>query len=392
MRNKSNSIKLNIFLAIVLAGLILLPSSTETAYGCDFHSWDFFMESSQFVIGVVVATSGSEVAIEVTDSFAPHFIPSELLIETSEIIYFPSDRWRRYERLEQGDYVVAALNECPCCERDSNIFHVTSLDYATLQVIDDADGPTLRMLTDFVNHRATYIHRFRSPRVYRQNRQNPMGFTVAYDPTSLILGEITALERGEVTIEIWDYITPEGAELAFDYLRWYWDDIDGFSDFSVGDDIAVNLWLPTGGRESRTLTATSTTVFSINTLDDGSMELEHSRDASLSAFYTDFLGHRGSYPNVVTFGESSQPQRYRSVARLVDDELIMIYGQVRVIEAQVESIDMIDIELLTSWDTTGINSNWITLTFVLAGIGGVLVVAMVVLVVKIKKQVLREEK
>jgi len=390
MSNRKDNFILKILLTFALIGFIFFPRSVETTYGCDFHSWDFFMDGSQFVIGVVISIDESEVSIEVTDSFAPHFTPSESLIEISDVVYFPSDRWQRFERLKQGDHVVASLtSECPCCERDGSIFHVTSLDYATLQVVEEPGGSTLRMLTDFVNHRAIYTHRFNSLRVYRQHRQNPIGFTLAYDPTSLILGEITSLEQGEITIEIWDYITPDGAELAFDHLRWSWDDENEFTRFNVGDDIAVNLWLPSGDGESRTLTATSMTIFSINVLDDGSIQLERGNDASLSALFTDLIQHRRYYPYVVTFAGSHQHRRYQSVARLVDGELIMIYGQQIIVEERVENTNVIEDEFLTPRDP---GFDWATIAFATVGIGGVLGVAMVVLVVKIRKQVLSDEK
>jgi len=383
---------------IILIGVLvfsMLPF--EVAYGCaPPEDWEIFLSGDHFVIGEVVEIVDSEILIDTVDYFISEVANDAELV--SEIVSFPGYSWQ-IERFEQGDYVIASFDGENFCEATTGaIFHVTSLDYATLQV-EDTLGRVFRMLTDFVNHRGAYAYyEGRNSSVYRQHRQNPMGWMIAYDPTSLVLGEIIAFERDEVTIEIWDYVTPNGEELAFDRLTLYQDRHHLFNNFNVGDDVAVKIRIPIGDGDARTLMSSSHSsmdIFSVNVLEDGSVQLENVRmetvreDSSLSALYTDLLQHRRNYPYVVTFG-SSRYQRYQTVARLVDGELIMIYEQEEPEEADEVVVLTAEPEPLTL-SATG-DSEWPTLAMMSIGISGALGVIVVFLVVKKRKRVLKDEK
>jgi len=338
-------------LRIILVGLVFLLKPIEIAHGCEPHPVRNFMSGSHFAIGEVIAIDETEILIDVADYFMLEHITNEeleVLMMTSETFSFPSST-RRVQYFEQGDYVIASLGVAGGCyfENDEEIFHVTTLDYATLQVEDRMGQGWMpeRMLTvtEFVNHGFQQ----RNSRTYRQHHQTPMGWLAAYNTTSLILGQITAFERDEVTIEIWDYVIPDEIELTNDRLTLYQERHHLFIGFNVGDDVAVTLRVPTGDGDTRTLVSTdhsSMDIFSVNVLEDGSVQLESDRirtgseDSSLSALYTDLLQHRGNYPYVVTFGGTG---RYKSVARLVDDELIMIYQQEEVLEELVDGVEFL---------------------------------------------------
>jgi len=381
---------------IILISLIFLAKPVELVHGCGpDDKWEIFMTGSHFAIGEIVDIDGSEILIDVADYFiVDHGV--EIEITTSELFKFSfinSQSW--VEDFSLGDYVVISLGGSDmmigmnfCDMSGTEIYPVTSLDYTTLQV-ESEDELISRMLTDFVYHRGTYMYHASRVRVYRKHRQNPAGWLLFYDPTSLILGRITVLDEDEITIEIWDYVRTDHErvddELPFEHLTLYRGEAFRFNDFSIGDDIAVALRLPTAAEDARTLTAVPTEslrdTFSINILEeDGSVQVEHIRgDASVSAFYTDLLQHRGNYTNVVTFGGTS---RYKSVARLVDGELIMVYEEEEVGSEQMESADA---------TREAADSDLLVLILVIAGIGGVLGVG-VVLVAKVKKQVLSNEK
>jgi len=386
--------KLSIIVIIGLIGSVLLLSPIETAYGCEPDPFEIFTTGSHFIIGEVLTIDETEILIDVADYFMPPSATNEELVETSETINFPSSSWL-LEHFNQGDYVITSFNGTGCSwDGAEEIFHVTSLDYTTLQVEDRMSktwGMAERMMTDFVNHRATYNYQQRNSRIYRQHRENPAGWMVIYDPPSLILGEITVLNPDEVTIEIWDYVAPDEKELAFDRLTLYRGHTTVFNNFNIGDDVAVIFRLPVGDGDARTLTAiplgSPMDVFTINILENGDIQAEHIReDSSISAFYTDLIQHRRNYPYVVTFGGTG---RYKSVARLVNGELVMVYEQEEVVIEQVESANQVAAEILTSREAT--TSTWLTLTLVIVGIGGVLGVAVMVLVAKTNKQVLNDE-
>ena len=357
--------------------------------------WDVFMDGSQFVIGEVIAANESEIHIEVADSFIPYGATNEGAIAPSEVISFSSEYWDRYEHFQPGDYVVASLDpENTCSWDESNIFHTTSLNYAILQV-ENTSGHALRILTDFVNHRATYEYREggapRGTRIYRQHRQHQTGFTVIYDETKLILGQIVALNPDDITIEIWDYVATVEHELSFDRLN-LWGYGSAFDDFNVGDDVAVNIRMPVVDEDTRTLVAMPTfslDIFSVHNLADGSIQLTHIREEDsdgISTLYTDLLQHRGEYSYVVTFGRFG---RYQSVARVVDDELIMIYEQDEVIEDLENPFDELEDEILAG---ESVESDWLIVTLVIAGTGVMLGVAVVIIAIKTRKQVLSDKK
>jgi len=367
---------------IILIGSILLLSPIETVHGCEPDPVRNFMSGSHFIIGEVIAIDETEILIDVADNFTPESDSNEAQELTSEVSV-PSSEWR-VQHFEQGDNVVATFGVEDCYwDNEEEIFHVTSLDYATLQVEDrmrQGWGMDERVLTDFINHRGTYNYQQRNSRVYRQHRNNPAGWMIIHDSTSLILGQITALEWDEVMIEIWDYVTPDGVELAFDRLSLH--QTHRFNDFNVGDDVAVNIQVPVGDGDARTLTAilagsSSMDVFSVSHLNDGNVKVEAiPEDNILSAFYTDLLQHRGNYPYVVTFEGTA---RYKSVARLIGNELIMVYEEVEVVEEQAEPVNEEEIEFLTPREVMG--SYWIVLAFAAIGVAGVLII----LVVKMRK-------
>jgi len=373
------------FFKIILTGLMILPLwLTETAYGCYYHPYEVFMTSSQFYIGEVVAIDESEILIDVAD----YFTTNEESETIPEVLSLGSNiSWH----LELGDYVIVSFgsgipDECVPYTGlpGSEIFHVTSLDYATLRVNAVVDQDRI-MLTNFVNHRATYVYRLSgSPTgsiIYRTHRYNPIGSTIIHYEFNLIVGQITTIDEDAVTIEVWDYVTSDGRELALDRLSLR-SSGQPFEGFNVGDDIAINLrHTGVSGEDARTMSTYvprfhSTDIFSVNILDDGSMHLEYIReDSSVSAFYTDLLQHRSINAYVVTFGGVG---RYKSVARLVDDELVMIYEQEEVLEELVDLADEAWVERLIPWVTVGI--------------GGVLGVAVVVVVTKKRKRMVDDGK
>ena len=367
----------------ILIGLLFLLKSTEIIHGCEPDPVRNFMSGFSFVIGEISTIDETEILIDVADYFTSEFESNEAQELNLETVSVPSSEWRM-QHFEQGDYVVVAFDVEACYwDNEKEVFHVTSLDYATLQVEDrmrQGWGSAERMLTDFINHQAAYSYQQRNSRIYRQHRSNPTGWLIIHDPTSLILGQITVLEWNEITIEIWDYVTPYGIELAFDRLNLH--QTHRFNDFNVGDDVAVNIQVPVGDGDARTLTAIpvnpSLDILSVRDLDDGSIRLEAiSEDSSASAYYTDLLQHRGNYPYVVTFGGTG---RYKSVARIVDDELITVYEEVEVIEEQGESVSEAEIELLSPREIMGFD--WLILVFVIVGI---MTIAVVIFVVKIRK-------
>ena len=102
----------------------------------------------------------------------------------------------------------------------------------------------------------------------------------------------------------------------------------------------------------------------------------------------DLLQHRGNYPYIVTFGGDD---RYRTVARLVDDELIMIYEREVVVEERVDLADEVGFELVEN-----VEVDWLLLAPILALmlsfiIGVLLGVVVVILVIKTRKQVLSDD-
>ena len=380
----------------LVIGLIFLFNPIETAYGCVPDPIEIFMSGSHFVIGEVIEVDVDEweILLDVADYFSSDSAGKIEMPDSEPLTASFSGNYSGVGNFEPGDYVVASFYGSDFCGSNGReILHVTSLDYATLQVKDTVwytNGHNVRKLTDFINHRAAYEYEVYGLRMYRQNRQNPIGFTVVYGRTSLILGQITVLDEDEITIEIWDYVTMDNVradeeELPFDHLTLYRGRARGFNDFSIGDEVAIALRLPAGNEDTSTLTVmpidSIVDIFSINILDNGSIQAEHIRDdSSMSALYTDLIQHRGNYPYVVTFGDTG---RYNSVVRLVDGELIMIYEHEEVIEEE-------DLDELASSETVG--SDWVTLAFVTVGIAGLLGLSGVVLVVKIRKQVLSDEK
>jgi len=460
---------------ILLIGLVLLVKPTETVNGCDpGDPWEIFMTGSRFVIGEIVDIDGLDILLDVADYFVidpaveteitdpaaeteiidpaaeteitdptvdPEITTSEMQRSHIANIDDIDNSQRRTENFNidnsqsrianfnQGDYVIVSfggedgVSRSFCDTAGTEIFHVTSLDYETLHVKHHREH-IARMLTDFVYNRGTYTYDTwsRGTRVYRQHRWNPEGWLLIYDLNSLILGNIITLEEEKFTIEIWDYVTSNGEELAFEHVTLYWEyshHRSSFEDFNVGDSVAVTVQLPnqlpTEDDDARVLAVIeiSIDVFSINILDDGSMQLERvQEDSGLSALYTDLLQHRGNYSYVVTFGSL---RRYESIDRLVDDELIRVYQQGRVMAEPVDLTVATETETLTepedltrsTFSTTSpdveeledraeigaenltpseSSSSWATLVFAsVGGIGGVMGVAVALLVVKIRK-------
>ena len=381
----------------ILAGLVFLLSMfsmfsfTETVYGCADDPWEIFMGGTRFIIGEVVVSDESEFLIDVADYFIPE-VANDSWTTSLEVLSFGIESWR-LANFEPGDYVVASLysTEPGCNGTVDEIFHVTSLDYETLQVKDN--GRDSRILSAFVNQRAVYSFREGSSgRLYRQHRQNPNGYIVVHGVANLILGQITSFEGDEVTIEIWDYVLETGGALTFNQLTLYWRNLP-LNDFNVGDNVAINLRIPVSDVDTSTLmvmpASQTLDVFSVNVLEDGNVQVESVReDSSISALYTDLLQHRGNYPYVVTFGGT---ERYQSVARLVDNELIMIYEQEEVVEELEDASDELEDEMLTP-TTSSIESEWSIVALAISGTGVAVGAAVVILAIKTRKQVLSDEK
>ena len=137
-------------------------------------------------------------------------------------------------------------------------------------------------------------------RIYQEH---PDGFKLIYDETSLILGQ----NENEITIEIWDYVISEG-ELSFERLS-LWGYGAAFDGFDRDDNIALNLRLPVGDEDARTLVAMPTfslSIFSVHILKDDSVQLNHNSSTFASALYTGLLQHRGNYSHVLTLGDTGR--------------------------------------------------------------------------------------
>ena len=341
-------------LKIIFIGLLLLMSPPEIVYGCiPPSSWEIFLSGGRFLIGEVVDIQDSEISIYVTDSFAANsengtFAISEIIdFINVDILGYPQPT----ERFEVGDAVVASFEgfEGPefCDANGQALFHVTSLDYAHLQVGDHSSIIT-EILTSFVNQRGTYTYHYSRNRgiIYRQNRENSTGFTVYIDETSLILGSIVTLDDEEVIIKVWDYVISNDNESAPEYLTYQIrHERRFFDEFDIGDDIAIR------GPLSNRLRPTyiSADIFSVHILDDMIQLVDVRGDDSVSALYTDLLQHRNPDAYVFNFGRSTvnsygerQSSRYGLIERLVDGERIVIYKQ----EVEIEDEDEDDSERL----------------------------------------------
>ena len=329
------------FWCAILIGLLLLPNLTRTAHACEPPpDWDIFLTGDHFVIGEVVEVNGIESSTEIIIQIADYFAykienEAEIIPETIDFHAYP---WQA-DRFEVGDYVAASFEGTDFCNASGRaIFHVTSLDYEHLQVKLEREF-IAKMLTDFINQRGryTYIYHHNRENIYRQNRENPLGFTIFHDPTSLILGNITALEEYEITIEIWDEIYSGNKTVALESLTLQWTfsrDAHLFDNFNIGDDIAVRLQRPNIS-EATVHLMFHMDLFSINN-DNGTITLKDVRgDESVSAFYTDLLRHRNLDLYLIRFGvrtfdenlDSYRHQRYGLITRLEGDQNIVIYEQ-----------------------------------------------------------------
>lgn len=378
------------FLSIILIGLILLLKPPVIVDGCaPPWDWEIFISGDHFVIGQVIEVEDSEFLIAVADYFTSEVANDANLI--GEVVSFSTSSIWQQDPINQGDYVVASFDGVNFCDATTGaIFHVTSLDYATLLVKDSIEpNRILFMLTDFVNHRGAYSYRETNTRIYRSHRQNSMEFSIIYNSTSLILGDIVAIDEGEIIMEISDYITSEDRSLTSEQLTLYWT-FDSerrlFDDFNVGDAIAVNLELLSENTDMRARAIWEVDVFAVTHLDEEVQLRDVRGHQGVSALYTDLLQNRDIYEYRVIFERGSR--NYTTVVRLVDGEWLVIYEQ----EVEEEDSENLVIELdLDQFTRPTPTYPGLPIALMTISIGSALGIAIIFLVVS-KRKDLKNEK